>query len=132
MNNLFFSTKEEQNIINATRNNADKIYAIFDRYYNRFKAEGYEEVEACIIANLFERSTRYAEQPASELISSMKVIGNLSLHVTVYGVELYAHKDAEPVEHHHITLEEALLLHNNGIVEFDRNGLHFMEYFGLA
>lgn len=122
----FFKT-EERNIVESNQ----KLQVVFDRYYNRF-INDYEEAEACIIANLFERSIRNAEAPASELICSMKQVGELSLHLSVNGSEIYAHQGCEPVEHHYITLEEALLLHNNGIVEFDRNGLHLCGYFGLC
>lgn len=107
----------------------EKNYDVFNRHYNRF-INDYPETDACIISNLFERAMRNAEAPASELIGKMN--GELSLHVSVNGVELYAHQGVEPVEHHYITLEEALLLHNNGIVSFDRNGMHLMEYFGLC
>ena len=130
MTNLFVNETEERTIVNTIKGE-DKNYDVFYRHYNHF-INDYNEMDACIISNLFERSMRNAEAPASELISKMKQVGELSVHVSVNGVELYAHQGTEPVEHHYITLEEALLLCNNNIVSFDRNGQHLMEYFGLC
>lgn len=107
---------------------------IFDKYFKYYVEDGYSEQEANLIADIFQASADNADVFECSCIQELAKTNSLSMCCNGSGVGLYAcpfgTRDNQLVCR--ISLETALSLANNDLVQWERFSRHFLEYYFLA
>lgn len=106
---------------------------IFDKYFKYFIEDGYSEQEANLIADIFQSSADEADVFECNCIQELAKTNSLSLccngSVGLYACPLGTHDNRLVCR---ISLETALSLANNDLVQWERFSRHFLEYYFLA
>lgn len=106
---------------------------VFDKYFKYYVGDGYSEQEAELIADIFQTSADNADiweynriQELAETNSlSLYCGGNVGLYACPFGTG-----DNQLVCR--ISLETALSLADNDLVQWERVSRHFLEHYSLA